>query len=177
MRQDGDRIAAQHVLQGSPQNSTFAESIPRFLAGGDLAIAATGVALAIVTNITFVVGGTALATGTAGYAVLRNSAGTKLVQTADFGSTARSANTAYTVALTAAYTITAAGLYYVGISFTASTIPTLRGVSLGNAAVAGAIGLSAPILAQTHGSSVGATAPTTIATPTTAAVLPYLVIT
>jgi hypothetical protein len=161
---------------GSP--SVYAETIPKILAAGDLAIAATGVELAVmvplvtgtvVTSITFITGGTALATGTAGYAVLRDSAGAKLAQTADFTSTARAANTEYTVTLSSAYTVTATGAYRIGISFTASTIPTLRGVSLGNAAVAA----SGTTIAVTHGSSVGGTAPSTVATPSNAAVLPY----
>ena len=42
---------------------------------------------------------------------------------------------------------------------------------------AGAIGLSAKVLAQTHGSSVGATAPATIATPTTVATPCYYALT
>jgi hypothetical protein len=54
-------------------------------------------------------------------------------------------------------------------------------VSLGNAVLAGALGLTSPstpkVLAQTHGSAVAGTAPATIATPTTAAVVPYLVLT
>lgn len=186
MKQDGDRYAADYLRQGSPTNTTFAETVPRYVAGSDLAIATTGVELAVgvplqagdvISTVTFIVGGTALGTGTAGYAVLRGTDGAKLVQTADFGSTARSANTAYSVSLASSYTIVTPGFYYVGISFTASTIPTLRGATVGNATVAGAIGLSAKILAQTHGSSVGATAPSTIATPTTVATIPYIVLT
>lgn len=185
-KQSGPIYDEQYLRQGSPNNSTFAETCPRLLAGGDLAIAATGVELAVgvplqagetVANITFITGGTAAGTPTAGYAVLRDPSGNKLVQTADFGSTARAANTAFTVALASAYTPTSPGLYIVGISFTATTVPTLRGVTLGNAAVAGAIGLSAKVLAQTHGSAVGAVAPATIATPTTSASVAYLVCT
>lgn len=185
-KQSGGTYNEEYLRQGSPNNSTFAETISRLLAGGDLAIAATGVELAVgvplqagetVTNITFITGGTAAGTPTAGYAVLRDPAGNKLVQTADFGSTARAANTAFTVALASAYTPTSAGLYIVGISFTATTVPTLRGVSVGNAVVAGNIGLSAKVLSQSHGSAVGATAPSTIATPTTSASVPYLVCT
>lgn len=185
MRQDGPRIAEGHLRQGSPRNSTFQETFPRLIAGTDNAIGATGVAHAtacplqagdVVTNITFITGGTAAGTPTAGFAALYSPAGDLLGQTADFGSTARAANTAYTVALATAYTVTSAGLFYVAISFTATTVPTLRGVSLGNAAVAGALGLSAPVLAQTFGSGVGATAPATIATPTTVATPIYFVL-
>lgn len=175
-----------HLRQGSPANSTFAESIPRYIAGTDNAISATGVALAIgvplqfgdkVTNITFVTGGTAASVPTAGFAALYSPAGALLAQSADFGSTARAANTAYTVALATAQTISTPGLYYVSISFTATTIPTLRGSTVGNLVVNGAIGLSAAILAQSHGSAVGAVAPATITGATTVATIPYVVCT
>lgn len=164
---------------GSP--AIFGETIPKILAGADCAIAATGVELSamiqldagdLVTNLTFVTGGTAAGTPTAGYACLRSPSGALLSQTADFGSTARAANTAYAVALAAPQLITAGGLYRVGISFTASTIPTLRGVSLGNAAL-NAVGTT---IAVTHGSSVGAVAPATTATPANAAVVPYVLV-
>ena len=171
---------ADWLRAGSP-SGTFAESVPKILAGADLAIAATGVELAfdieldagdVVSTLTFVTGATAAGTPTAGYAVLRDGSGNKLVQTADFGSTARAANTAYPVSLTTAYTAPASGVYKVGISFTASTVPTLRGVSLANAALA-AVGRA---IAQTHGSSVGATAPNTIATPTSVFAVPYVLV-
>ena len=187
-RQAGPTINEEHLRQGSPTNTTFAETYPRYLCSVDNAIGATGVCHAtavplqcgdVVTNITFITGGTAAGTPTAGFAALYSSASTPalLGQTADFGSTARAANTAYTVALATPVTITASGLYYVVISFTATTVPTLRGISTGNAAVAGAIGLSAKVLAQTHGSGVGATAPATIATPTTVATPCYFALT
>jgi len=185
-KQNGPYFSEDYLRQGSPTNTTFVETIPRYAAGVDLAIAATGVELSIgvplqagdiVTNITFFTGATAAGTPTAGYAVLRDSTGAKLAQTADFGSTARAANTAYTVALATAQLITTPGLYYIGISFTATTVPTLRGASVLNAVIAGNLGLSAKVLSQSHGSSVGATAPATIATPTTTFALPYLVCT
>lgn len=186
MRQNGDLYAAQHVIQGSPVNTTFAETHDRRYVTGDVAIAATGVEISVaialqagdvITNITFVTGGTAAATPTAGYAVLRDAAGARLAQTADFGSTARTANTAFTVALASQVLITQAGLYRVGISFTAGTVPTLRGVSVANAVVSGALGLGAAVLSQTHGSSVGATAPAATTSPTTVATVPYFALT
>ena len=179
-------INEDHLRQGSPVNATFAESIPRYLAGASVAIGATGVVQStavplqigdLATSITFITGGTAAATPTAGFAALYSPAGALLAQTADFGSTARAANTAFTVALATPQRITASGLYYVAISFTAGTVPTLAGLSVVNAVVNGAVGLSAAVLAQTHGSSVGATAPATIASPTTVATVPYLVVT
>ena len=176
----------EYLRQGSPTNTTFAESFPRYLCGTDNAISATGVCHAtavplqagdVVTSITFITGGTAAVTPTAGFAALYSPAGALIAQTADFGSTARAANTAYKVNLASAQLITTPGLYYVVISFTAGTVPTLRGLSTGNAAVAGAIGLSAPVLAQSHGAAVGAVAPATIATPTTVATPCYYALT
>lgn len=185
-RQNGPWYSEEYLRQGSPTNSTFCETVPRLLAGGDIAIAATGVVLSVgvpfqfgefVRNITFITGGTAAGTPTAGFAALYSPAGVLLAQTANFGSTARAANTAFTVALASGVLIDTPGLYYAAISFTATTVPTLRGVTVGNAVVAGNVGLSAAILAQTHGSAVGGTAPGTIATPTTVATIPYLVCT
>lgn len=171
------QLNADWLRAGSP--AMFAESVPKILTGADLAIAATGVELAfdieldagdLVTSLTWVTGATAAATPTAGYLVLRDGAGAKLVQSADFGSTARAANTAYTSALTTPYQVAATGVYKVGISFTAGTVPTLRGVSLVNAALA-AVGRA---IAQTHGAAVGAVAPATIATPTSVFAVPYM---
>jgi hypothetical protein len=185
MRQNGDLYAAQHVMQGSPVNSTIAETYPRLMPHSNVAIAATGVELSVpitlqfgdvVTSITFVTATTAAGTPTAGYACLRDSAGALLGQTADFGSTARAANTAFKVSLATPYLVTQAGLFYLGLSFTASTVPTVFGLALSNAVMAGAVVTGFPVLARTHGSSVGATAPATTATPTTTANVPYLVV-
>jgi hypothetical protein len=185
-RQNGNFYSDDWVRQGKPTNTTFAETIPRYMASANGAIAASGVVLSAgivlhpgdkVTNITFVTATTGAGTPTAGFVALYSPAGALLAQSADFGSTARAANTAFTVALATAQLITESGLYYAAISFTASTVPTLKGFDLGNASVAGAIGLSVPVLVQSHGSGVGATAPATIATPTTTSVIPYLVAT
>jgi len=186
-KQDGPFYDEEYLRQGSPTNSTFAETMRRMDAAvANVAVAATGVEYSIgvplqfgdvVSNITFVTGGTAAGTPTAGYVCLRSPSGALLAQSADFGSTARAANTAFTVPLTASVTITEPGLYYLGLSFTAATVPTMNGKTVGNAVMAGALGLGARVLAQTHGSSVGAVAPATIATPTTVANFAYMVAT
>lgn len=44
-RQDGPRINEEHLRQGSPANSLFAETISRWAAAADNAIAATGAVL------------------------------------------------------------------------------------------------------------------------------------
>lgn len=168
------------LLIGSPAG-TYAASCRKTDASVDLAIAATGVELAVdialdagdlVTSVTWVTGATAAGTPTAGYLVLRDSAGAKLVQSADFGSTARAANTAYTSTVTTPYQVTAGGLYRIGISFTAGTVPTLRGISMANAAVC-AVGRANAV---THGAAVGAVAPATVATPTTVFAVPYFLV-
>ena len=187
------KAEARHVdniRQGSPQNGTYAESIPRWAVTADNAISATGVALAtgvplqngdLVTNITFTTGATAAAVPTAGFAALYSPAGVLLAQSADFGTTARAANTEYTVALATAQSITSAGLYYVSISFTATTVPTVRGVTVSAAVLSGAGSITSPsarrVLAQSHGAAVGAVAPATIAAGTAVATILYVVCT
>lgn len=181
---------SEHIRQGSPLNATYAESVPRWAAAADNAISATGVALAIgvplqtgdtVTNISFTTGATAAGVPTAGFAALYSPAGALLAQTADFASTARAANTEYTVALATAQAITSPGLYYVSISFTATTVPTLRGATVGGAVVSGAGSITSPtarkVLAQSHGTAVGAVAPATIAAGTAVVTIPYVVCT
>ena len=190
MTKQQEQVSSAYLLQGSPAwANPFAETVDRRLAGTDNAIAASGVVHStavvlqvgdLVSNITFVTGATAASGPTAGFAALYSNAATPalLAQTADFTNTARAANTAYTVALATPVQITVTGVYYVAISFTVSTtVPTLRGVTTGNAVVAGAIGLSAKVLAQTHGSAVGGTAPATIASPTTVATVVYYALT
>lgn len=159
----------------------YGETVPKIMAGSDVAIAATGVeqstmialdAGTVVTSLTFVTGGTAAGTPTAGYACLRGPTGALLGQTADFTSTARAANTAYTVSLASPVVIPSGGLYRIGISFTAGTVPTLRGATLGNAALT-PVGTT---IAVTHGSAVAGVAPAATSSPTNVATLPYFLV-
>ena len=89
--------------------------------------------------------------------------------------TAWGANTAITLALATPYTVTTAGIYYAAVMVKASTVPTLAGVTLENAAAAGAVVTGQKILAQTSGSALTTTAPGTIASATTVATVPYVV--
>lgn len=183
-RQNGPYFDENYLRQGSPTNSTFAESVPRFAAGGNLSALTTQVMLTAglplqygdkVTSLTFISGGTAAGTPTNYWFALYDTSGALLSQSADQTTTAWAADTALTLALASAQTITTPGLYYAAIMVKATTPPTLRGADLGHATVGGAIGLSAKVLAQTSGSALTATAPATIATPTTVATLPYVV--
>lgn len=185
-KQNGDRFDPQWFQQGSPTNTTYVETFPLDLAKDNCTIATTGVANAVrigvnygdvLTNFTFVTATTAAGTPTAGYACVRNAAGTVVATTADFGSTARAANTAFTVAFATPYLVTDSGLYYAEISFTAGTIPTLLGIAKVNAVANGAVTTSRPVRSVSHGSAVGATPPATVATPTTVANVPYFALT
>lgn len=185
-RQNGNLYDEEYLRQGSPTNTTYAETFPRHHAASNTAIAATGVVHStaiplqfgdVAGAVTFIVATQAAVTPTAGYAALRTPAGVVVAQTADFGSTARAANTVYKIAFTTPYLVTTPGLYILDLSFTAGTVPTVAGKSVINAVVNGAVVTGAPVLAQTHGSAVGATPPATIATPTTVATIPWYAIT
>lgn len=132
----------------------------------------------VVTNLTFLSGGTAAGTPTNyWFALYDNSATPALIaQSADQLTAAWAANTAITLALSAAYTVPTTGIYYAAVMVKATTPPTLAGVTLYNAADAGAVVTGQAILAQTSGSSLVATAPATIASPTTVSTIPYVVV-
>ena len=183
-----------HIRQGGPSNATFQHSFSRHYASADNAIGATGVVHStfcpiqpgdIINNITFCTGGTAATAPTAGFVAIYSSAGALLGQSADFGSTARAANTAYTIPLVTAITMasgpSSTSCVYIAISVTATVVPTIRGLTVGNAVMGGTLGITSPstprILAQTHGSAVGAVAPATIASPTTVATVNFYILT
>jgi hypothetical protein len=176
-----------YLLNGSPTGVQRANLDRRYLAS-NLSALTTQVLLSaaleleagdIVTNLTFVSGATAANTPTNWWFALYSSAATPalLSQTADQTSTAWAANTAKTVALAAPQTITTSGVYYAAIMVKATTPPTLAGVAVENAAVAGAVVTGQAILAQTSGSSLTTTAPATVASPTTVANVPYVIAT
>jgi hypothetical protein len=131
----------------------------------------------LITNITFVSGATAANTPTNWWFALYSSAATAalLAQTADQTSAAWAANTVKTVALATAQRPTTAGGLYVACQVTATAAPSLAGVTLENAVMAGAL-RSSVILAQTSGSSLTTTAPATIGTPTTVATIPFCIL-
>jgi anaerobic glycerol-3-phosphate dehydrogenase len=76
-----------------------------------------------------------------------------------------------------AYTVPTTGVYYAAVMVKATTVPTLAGVTAENAAANGAIVSGQAVLAQTSGSSLTTTAPATVASPTTVATIPYVVVT
>jgi hypothetical protein len=116
-----------------------------------------------ISSITFVSGATALATGTNQWFGLFDSSRNKLALTGDDTSTAWAASTAKTLNLSAAYTTTSSGLYYVGVMVAATTTPSYLGL---NTQVA-PVGLLTPILCGQADSGLTnpASCPATLAAP------------
>lgn len=129
-----------------------------------------------VTNISFKSGATAAGTPTNYWFALYSPAGALLAQSADQLTAAWAANTLVTLALATPQVASAAGVYYAACMVKATTPPTLLGASVALAGAAASI-LSSKVLAQTSGSSLTTTAPTTIASPTTVATVPLVVLT
>lgn len=130
-----------------------------------------------VTYLTFVSSSTAAGTPTAWWFALYSSAATPalLAQTANQTTTAWAADTAKTVALATPQVITASGIYYAACMVTATTPPTLAGITLDNAVGAGAIITGQKVLACTSGSGLTTTAPATITSSTTVATVPLAI--
>lgn len=182
----GENVDAEWLLEGAP-TSYRQQNMSAFDVNGDLAALTTQVMTSVaiplqvgdvVTNLSFKSGATAAGTPTNWWFALYDNSATPalLQQSADQTSTAWAANTLKTLALASPVKITVAGIYYAAVMVKATTVPTLIGGNLALAGAAAAI-LSSPVLAQTSGSSLAATAPATIATPTTVATVPFVVAT
>lgn len=156
----------------------------------DGALAATGVGCAVAipvevgdtfTKISILAGATAEGTGTHAIAALYSGIATPalLAQSADnTGAAAVAASAKFDFPLQSPVTITPAtapgGFIYASIMIAATTIPTAATMSI-PAAVGYQWYSSGPLfLAATHGSSIGATAPATIASPAAKAVAPIV---
>lgn len=187
----GNPIASDYLLQGSPTTAaTYSDNFPRYLAGGNLAALTTQVMTSvavpvnagdIVSSITFISATTAAGTPTNYWFALYDGSGTLLAQTADQLTAAWAANTPKTLALATAQNIARPGLVFAAIMVKATTVPTLSGLDVRSTVIAGTTASTAlasvAILSQTSGSSLTTTAPGTIATPTTATVVPYAILT
>lgn len=106
--------------------SVAARAVPT--ASGTLFLVGIGLVKGdVVTNIS-VLPATAGATYTNSWFALYNSSRVNQAISASGGSTAPTANAAWTKAMTTPYTVTTSGLYYIGILAQATTIPTLYGI-------------------------------------------------
>ena len=173
-------------LNGSP-SALVRSNISRIDVGSDTAAITSGTMLStaillfagdVVTNLTFTSGGTAGGSLTHwGFALYDTQATPALIaQTADQTSGAWAANAAKTLALATPYTVLTTGFYRAAVWIAASTVPTLMGRTAMTGAAAGVV-TGQVVLAQTSGSGLTATAPATIATPSTALQVPYVVVT
>lgn len=133
-----------------------------------------------IKTITVMVGNTAGSAMTHQWAALYDTSATPALvtgsQSTDGTSAAIAANTALAFTLGTAYTVPADGIYYAGIMVAATTVPSLMCMSTGRTTMAGAVITGQKVLAQTSGSSLAASAPATIATPSTVAQVPYVVL-
>lgn len=141
-----------------------AESIPRTIAGVNVAAATSGTLVmqaiwlpagTVISNLITLSGTTASATQTNRWMALYDQNRNLLRQTTDRTSTVLAANTLWTEAITA-YTTTYSGLYYIGIMTAATTPNSLVGTTAaGNLAIRNL----APILTGTSTTALTATAP------------------
>lgn len=158
-------------------------NIPAWAAVSDLAATGTGVCIGVpiwlrkgdvVTNLSFLSGATAAGTPTHWFFALYDPDDALLRQSADQTNTAWAASTLKKLAMATAYTVTAAGWYTAACMVAATTVPTLAGA----APLTGTAGLhtGSKALGRTFGSALTDTAPATIATPTTVAKCPIVVV-
>lgn len=144
---------------GLRASAALFETAPRYLnyAGGALlSQRLTMVAIELpsgllVTSISFVSGGTALATGVHQLFGLYDSSRNLLRGSNDDTSTAWAGGTLKTLALTSTFTTTYSGLHYLGILVDATTVPNLQ-----SATIAGAVSGLAFILCGTSNTAVTA---------------------
>jgi hypothetical protein len=129
-----------------------------------------------ITNLNWIVGGTSAVSPTHWWMGIANSAGLQQAATADQLTAVITQGTLKTVALTATYTTTATGLYYLLLSVTATTNPTATGlpVPIPN------MNLATPVLAgvsATTQSAPGTSGTTTYTAPASAGGIPYVYLT
>jgi hypothetical protein len=138
-------------------------AVPVFLNAGDL-----------VTNLTFLSGGTAAGTPTNYWFALYDNAATPalLAQTADQLTAAWAANTAKTLALSAPVRIQKTGIYWAVCMVKATTVPSLIGATCARPILSGEKNL-----AVTSGSALVGTAPATLAAPAVQDFAPLVVVT
>lgn len=175
------------LLAGQP-SSTFRHTMHRRDIISDTAALTTQVMTSwaipleagdVFNTITFLSGATAAGTPTNQWAALYSDDATPalVLQSADRTNSAWAANAAKAFTLSSTARITRSGVYYVSLMVKATTPPSVAGITLENAAAAGAVTSGQKVLAQTSGAALTDTAPATIATPTTVAVLAYAALT
>lgn len=157
-------------------------SIPR-VGVVDLAmVATTAVALNVrmpleagdtFSNLNVCIGATALGTPTHQFAAWYDEKDVLITQTPDITSATGLANTTKTFTWASPQVVPrSGGIYSFSIVFVATTMPTLLGQMVASPIATGEI-----TICRTHGSSLVATAPGTVATPTATNFVPYVELT
>ena len=145
-----------------------AESIPRTIAGVNIAAVASGTMImqaiwlpagTVITNLLAMSGTTASATQTNRWLALYDQNRALLRQSPDTTTTALAASTLYTGAVTS-FTTTYSGIHYIGLMTAGTTINSWIGTT---AAAAAAVRGLAPILTGTSTTALTTTAPATAA--------------
>lgn len=129
-----------------------------------------------ITNVNWLTGATAASSPTHWWFGILDNTGKQLAHTADQTTGAIAANSLVTKALSAPYTTTYTGLYYISVSVTASTNPSSSGVAAPTnmAVVPPILGGVSPSAAQTTPGTDGSTSYTL---PTAAGGIPYMYLT
>lgn len=187
-----DALAPWDAALPSNPNTFYRANLPRLglydnagdtghvaLATGVMtAVAIKLVAGDVITNVNFVTGATAGGTITDSWAALYGPGATAatqllLAQSTTTGAGALALNTVITKPLAAAYTVPTTGFYFVGISVTATTVPTLLGNVVAPIVVTGERALS-----KAAGSGLTTTAPANLGVSAAAREFcPYVVLT
>lgn len=176
----GDVLGYNIVLDAG-SNVFTRRSLPREGVVDLAMVATTGVALNVrmaleggdvFSALSVLIGATALGTPTHQFAAWRDESGNLINQTVDATSAAGAANSTKTFTWASANTVPRSGVYSFDIVFTATTMPTLLGMT-----VAGPIATGEITIARTHGSGLLATAPATVVTPTATNFAPYVELT
>jgi hypothetical protein len=174
-------IERETIIDKALTYGSFASSMPRWLGRDNITNAApwgSGIGLAAAvpcqegdtfSQISFITGSTGATTPTAGYVAIYDTQATPALmeQSADFGTTAFAASTLFTQNLRNPVRIPITGTYYVSISFTAATPPSLTGINVLAGAVANGLSFQ-PRLCAVHGSALGGVAPLTLVASNTA---------
>lgn len=157
------RYPLDDVAEAISATTGVLTTVPIWLEAGDT-----------ITNLSFLSGATAANTPTHWWFALYSAAATPalLAQTADQAAAAWAADTWKTLPLATAQKISASGIYYAGITMTATAVVSLMGAR-GAKPLVGAEGN----LAQTSGAGLTTTAPATIVTPTSWRAVPLAIAT
>jgi hypothetical protein len=136
----GDRFGHLNSLDTASPDTLLERSIPRLDATDvTIALATTGkMTLAkvtleggeLVTNLSFISGTTAGATMTSWWLALFDPDGKLIAQTADQVAGAIAASTVFTLPLSAPKRMGQSGIHRIGLCIAASTVPTVRGITL-----------------------------------------------